>query len=258
MILHLMKYEIKSTYRIFLTIVVSFILLTVLLCIGMTNQNTILLMLFSLSAFVIGCATFVTYFVTILNRYYKNLYGREGYLMLTLPVKGWQLVCSKFIIAMFWSVILGVTICFCIIATLQVGVWMAPPNYPYTLWELLKDFTNVIGDSTLIYFLIAVLVGVAETIARIYFVISVAYLPIIRKWNIVVALVLYFAIDTIEIFFIRKMTNVLMTNTNVDFVDLIVRGNLVIGYGVVVISIIITAILLLCSSYIISKKTSIR
>ena len=117
MILHLMKYEIKSTYRIFLTIVVSFILLTVLLCIGMTNQNTILLMLFSLSAFVIGCATFVAYFVTILNRYYKNLYGREGYLMLTLPVKGWQLVCSKFIIAMFWSVILGVTICFCYITS---------------------------------------------------------------------------------------------------------------------------------------------
>ena len=79
MILHLMKYEIKSTYRIFLTIVVSFILLTVLLCIGMTNQNTILLMLFSLSAFVIGCATFIAYFVTILNGYYKNLYGREGY-----------------------------------------------------------------------------------------------------------------------------------------------------------------------------------
>lgn len=258
MILQLMKYEMKSTYRIFLAIVISFILLTALLCIGMINQNPILLTLFSLSSVVIGIAAFIAYFVTILNRYYKNLYGREGYLMRTLPVKGWQLVLSKFIMAMFWSCILGITVVLCVMITLQIGVWMAPPNYSYTLWALLKEFIYVVGGNILVYFLIAVFCAVAESIARIYFVISIAYLPVIRKWNVLVAIVLFFVIDIAETFLVQRILDGMTMDGYTDIITIIKQGGVHFGYVFVAVSIVLTMLLLFCSSYILEKKTSVK
>ena len=123
MILKLMKYEIKSTYKVFFTILASFVLLTILLCMSMKTPNTIMILIFSGACFVIGGGTFFAYLITLFNRYYKNLYGREGYLMLTLPVKGWELVCSKFAIAMFWNIILIIAVILCSLAVAQFIFW---------------------------------------------------------------------------------------------------------------------------------------
>ena len=39
-------------------------------------------------------------FILSIARFYSGLLGREGYLMFTLPVKPWQLIISKFIVAL--------------------------------------------------------------------------------------------------------------------------------------------------------------
>ena len=58
--------------------------------------------------FAIGVAIGVVCIVTIIQRFTKNLLGREGYLMHTLPVHPEQLVASKLISSMVWVICSGV------------------------------------------------------------------------------------------------------------------------------------------------------
>lgn len=273
MMLKLMKYEIKSTYKIFFTIIASFVLLTVLLCMSMNNPNALMMTILGLACFVIGGSTFCVYFVTLFNRYYKNLYGREGYLMLTLPVKGWELVCSKFVIALFWSVVLGIAVGICFLGV-SLFIWSGVNHIvkqDYTLFQFYAKVLFENGHWYLVYqIVLCILVGIAQTIARIYFVISVAYLPFIKRAHIPIALFLYFVIDVVENFITSNIMRVVfhyyysggfysellsafsLMETNASGVESVKF------YTIQLLAILLTALLLAGSSYIISKKVSIK
>lgn len=275
MILKLMKYEIKSTYKVFFTIMASFVLLTILMCMSMKNPNAVMISILSIACFVIAGSTFCVYFVTLFNRYYKNLYGREGYLMFTLPVKGWELVCSKFVIAMFWSIMLGIAIGICMFGAMQF-IWFTATaegmiKEQYTLFNL---FTKTMFEKGYWYLsfqiILCILVGIAQTIARIYFVISVAYLPFIKRGHIPIALFLYFLIDIIENFIVSNIMRIVFHYYyRGAFFNELLAPIACIGphtngietirfYSILLFSSVITALLLAGSSYIISKKASLK
>lgn len=270
MILKLMKYEIKSTYKVFFTILASFVLLTILLCMSMKIPNTAMLLIFSGACFVIGGGTFVAYFITLFNRYYKNLYGREGYLMFTLPVKGWELVCSKFAIAMFWNIILIIAVILCSLAVAQFILWTMPSDIIQESYTLIKLIQRVMEEQRYYVYctLLSIIVGIAVTIARIYFVISVAYLPAIKKGNIPIALLLYFVIKMIEGFIMSNFLRaVFFTYSRYSFFfsSFTPTVNMIVGeqsprvfFSVIAISLVIMAIFLAGCSYIITKKVSIK
>lgn len=48
--------------------------------------------------------------VIIIQRFYKNLFTDEGYLMFSLPVKTWELVLSKLLVGLLWSAVCTVMI----------------------------------------------------------------------------------------------------------------------------------------------------
>ena len=53
-------------------------------------------------------------FVSTVQRFYKNLLGREGYLMHTLPVTETQLILSKLLTSMVWVLCSGLVGIVCI------------------------------------------------------------------------------------------------------------------------------------------------
>ena len=69
-------------------------------------MQVLLSTLYILSIVAIAVGTFV---VTVL-RFYRNLLGDEGYLMMTLPVSREQLIFSKLLVALIWSICSGVLI----------------------------------------------------------------------------------------------------------------------------------------------------
>lgn len=271
MILKLMKYEIKSTYKVFFTILASFVLLTILLCMSMKIPNTTMILVFSGACFVIGGGTFFAYLITLFNRYYKNLYGREGYLMFTLPVKGWELVCSKFAIAMFWNMILMIAVVLCSLAVAQFIFWTMPSDMikeSYTLIKLIQRVMEEEGYYVYCMFL-SLIVGIGLTISRIYFVISVAYLPAIKKGNMPIALLLYFVIKMIEgfimsnflrgVFFTYSRPSFLFTSS--PMVNMLLEGkgqSSIIFFSMIAVSLVIMGIFLAGCSYIVTKKVSIK
>ncbi|MDD2371168.1 MAG: hypothetical protein PHQ32_04120 [Firmicutes bacterium] len=100
----LIKYEFKSTMRIFLPIygvIIGFSLIQVLLDlfnIKMIFSDGILVTTYVL--LIIG--TLVLTLIVGIQRFFKNILGTEGYLMNTLPVKSWKLIFSKLFTSVSW------------------------------------------------------------------------------------------------------------------------------------------------------------
>lgn len=61
-------------------------------------------------------------FVSTVQRFYKNLLGREGYLMHTLPVTETQLILSKLLTSMVWVLCSGLVGIVCITGMVSIGV----------------------------------------------------------------------------------------------------------------------------------------
>ena len=110
------------------------------------------------TAVIIG--TVVVTIMTIVQRFYRNLLGREGYLMHTLPVTETQLVTSKLISSTVWSLcsILAACLSFGILAVLMMadmdlleqlprmwsGIREAFARCNMEFWEALA-FSGVVG-----------------------------------------------------------------------------------------------------------------
>ena len=109
MLKKLLKYEFRATARTFLLCYGGLLLLSILVGISVASSfappyggNDILMALLFTAYICLLAGIFVFTFINILQRFYKNLLGGEGYLMNTLPVKAWQLVASKLIAGTFW------------------------------------------------------------------------------------------------------------------------------------------------------------
>lgn len=103
----LIGYEFKSTRRIFLPAYAVIFVLSLLNGIFMLPANSmnslmmplgVLMTIYILAMFAVCILTFAY----MINRFYKNLLGDEGYLMFTLPARPSQLIWAKCITSSLW------------------------------------------------------------------------------------------------------------------------------------------------------------
>ena len=113
----LLKHEFRATGRIMLPVLGVLVILTLLFNLSVrfieTTDSTLLRVLFILIiiAFVAGIiAAEIIALVLMINRFYKNLLGEEGYLMHTLPVNVHELVWSKIIVSFVWFLVTNLVI----------------------------------------------------------------------------------------------------------------------------------------------------
>ena len=110
----LLKHEFKATARTMLPMFGVVVLLSVLANLGFAqiadSENGALDILFGLFifAFFLGLFTMgVMAMVVMIQRFYKNVLGDEGYLTLTLPVNVHEIVWSKLIVSFVWFLATG-------------------------------------------------------------------------------------------------------------------------------------------------------
>ena len=102
--LKLLKYEWKACARICLPLYGAMLLMSVVSAL-MTTESAQNIMdgiptaILGMLYFALLIAVFVVTAVILIQRFYKNLLGDEGYLMFTLPVTVAQHIWSKVIIA---------------------------------------------------------------------------------------------------------------------------------------------------------------
>lgn len=103
----LLKYEIKSTARIYLPLYLLLFLTAVInkFFLSVNSENLGIPMAISMTAYVtIIVAIVVITLVITIQRFYKNLLQDEGYLMFTLPVSVDANILSKLLAAVLWNI----------------------------------------------------------------------------------------------------------------------------------------------------------
>ncbi|HFI0271113.1 TPA: ABC transporter permease [Streptococcus suis] len=179
----LLKYEFKSVGKWYLGIYLGVIILSVVLGFWLqalvlkSNTNTIYaanteMFLFGTSTMVFGilvAALFLSTFFLVINRFRNNVYGRQGYLTMTLPVNSHQIILSKLLASLVWYFLaaitallaIGIVISFILISSNDVVF----PEIQYVFQQidiglLISHGLNILIESTmgilLIYFSISV------------------------------------------------------------------------------------------------------
>lgn len=139
----LIKYELKATARKITPLYIALLIFALIinLFIGSVGFNNDLVGLpMILGVFAYGCtmaAVFIITFFTIVQRFYKNLLGREGYLMNTLPVPTWMNISNKLIVSIIWSLVSG------IVAFLSIIIMAFSED---TFSQLLNGFSDLIAN----------------------------------------------------------------------------------------------------------------
>lgn len=106
----LMKYELKATSRLLVPLYLILLFMSIINRFVFTlNDNGGAVKIINQFLIVTYITTiFVVLVVTVLYmiiRFYKNLLTDEGYLMFTLPTKTHQLITSKLLITIFWTIL---------------------------------------------------------------------------------------------------------------------------------------------------------
>lgn len=137
----------------------------------------------------------VLMFFSFFRRYNSNLYGNEGYLMFTLPVRTEELLFSKALVSFIWfTLYLLLTIAVVVVAML---VMASNPHLQFPeLNRLGAEILAHIGDILLIlfYYIVTILSGILD----IYFAITVSKLGIWHRFGVFMGFVAYVAINIVR------------------------------------------------------------
>ena len=181
----LMKYEIKATGRTLIPLYLALLAFAIInkffIGTGLADKlKGFGSIPFILSIFAYGCtmaAVFIVTFFVIIQRFYKNLLGDEGYLMNTLPVTTITNITSKLSIALFWNIVSGfVAVLSIIIMAFNVDAFS---SFFQELSEALSKGYDEFGIQVyivIIEVLIAILIQLIKFVAMIYASISIGHL----------------------------------------------------------------------------------
>lgn len=199
----LLKYETKATARIFLPLYGALVLLAVINRFFMAirpegHSNLAFSMTLGTTATVYGIlifAIFILTFFVMIQRFYKNLLGDEGYLMFTLPVQPWKHIVSKMVVSALWMVAsVIVTMITVFIMALDWEDLRMFAEIPRALAVLYQQM-GVHGFLYILEFCALCAAGLAMGILNIYFSISVGQL--FNKHRVLAAFGAFIATDIV-------------------------------------------------------------
>lgn len=222
MLKNLLKYEFKATRRTYGGLYLVWLLLGLLLGVSMRqvvwNQDVsgwqlwYVLMLLYVG---ITIAAGVVCIMTIIQRFTKNLLGREGYLMHTLPVNEYQLVGSKLISSLVWvvcSAVVGllstlmIVVGLCAFRSTTEGLVTGTDRFGNDVTYTWGQFLSIVGDElaglggkfwmTVAWDVFVGLVVVAVLILCVYAACMVGHL--FKKHTTVASIVAFFLLQNVQ------------------------------------------------------------
>lgn len=258
MLLKLLKYDIKSTAVKMLTTFAVFAIVCIIIppIIKLFQKDAALVyMVFTVPVGVIAMCIVV--FIFIFQRYNSGLYGNEGSLMFTLPVKGRYLLLSKIITAFLWAIagtILSVAAIFTI-----VYVNMSFDKFIAGATKLTE--MRVLNSSLILLAIVSLLIALIEFIIQVYFSITVSKLPIWRKFGVAVGILTYLAmdyIDSLPMIWFSPSNDIKYKGVNLLLIQAITEEY--IWYVLIhcLFSVVLTIAMFIATAVLMEKKTSLR
>ena len=146
---------------------------------------------FSMTFGILIAALGLSTFFMVINRFRKNVYGRQGYLTMTLPVSSHHIILSKLLASLVWYLLAGITIILSIgiilaVLMLEIEEFLVPE-----LQTLIQQLDWSVVFAHLFYMLIESITG----ILLIYFSISVGQL--FKDHRLLFAILTYIGISIV-------------------------------------------------------------
>lgn len=101
----LLKYELKHSARYVMSIYGCALAASIFMLLGMLVKVTWITVVGSILLYFIGIACVIVTVVAVIKNFYDTLYGKQGYLTFTLPVKCKTLLFSKVLVSFFWIIL---------------------------------------------------------------------------------------------------------------------------------------------------------
>ena len=199
----LLKYEMKAMGRIMLPLYAAMIVAACLFAFNMRlNMNGVAKFIMEKFAIVTGIlfgaavlAVGVVMVIMVIQRFYKNLLGLEGYLMFTIPAKTYELILSKAISTLLWMLIgaaSGAVAGFAMVAITS--------NVPEFLRQVQQVWNSLSPDHTLspvIWFIVMMFLALLETLIKVYAAIAVGHQ--LGNHRLVGSVLAYFGFGLVEL-----------------------------------------------------------
>jgi hypothetical protein len=187
MLLKLIKYEFKSIGTAFLAALGVYAVMFTVLLIFFGGYTGVTLSLTVAGLFALWVMMFI---MVVFQRYNNNLYGKEGYLMLTLPVSSRKLLLSKLFTACVWVVVLSLITA----ATIFLLVWREGDLHLNDV--VYSAFIDNIGECLLV--LLQFADSIISAIISVYFAITISKLPIWRRLGVLIGIISYFVVSMLH------------------------------------------------------------
>ena len=199
----LLKYELKAMGRVLLPLYIVMIAACGLFAGNIKlTESKVMTAFFERFSLITGLfmvlsviGVTIVMIILIIQRFYKNLTGTEGYLMFTLPVTTLEHILSKMISAFIW-VILGV-IAGTIAGMLMISIFGELAEFWRELRDVLKTLTNTSNLVLQVSLLIVLLIlGVMESLTQVYAAIAVGHQ--MNSHRLLYSVVAYLGLSMIE------------------------------------------------------------
>ena len=223
--------------------------------------------------YVVGFASVVVTLVSVIKNFYDSLYSRQGYLTLTLPVKGSSLLLSKIIVSFIWivtsMVVMGLTL---------LMIFLYGKEKSEGSLESILEVISISGildmlpsKLAIIKFLVVVVILVISTILTyvgyVFFTVTLANTRLLQSHPKFYGGVIFFAIMTIVNAIGNKLTELLPLTVNVStenvylsFTQMGYESDVLLSYGIggTLFSGLVAIGLLFATGYIIENKVNIK
>jgi len=193
----LIKHEFKASAHSVLNIYLAAAITIVIMLLSYAVNVRWISALSTVALLIISVLAVVITIIAVIAGFYKTLYGSQGYLSFTLPVKSGQLLGAKALVSFVW-ILLSYIICIGIF----IGVYLyvsekVGENTVENIKVLLQVFggvsTKAIGQM-IIFFAVSIIMQIAVLIAEIYFSITLANTRAFQKIGMVSAIFIFFGV----------------------------------------------------------------
>lgn len=265
----LLKYEIKATARLFLPLYLT-ILIFATINRFFINMPDIGEKAFSFSSLAMTISMFVYItlmiglvlmtLIVLIQRFYKNLLGDEGYLMFTLPVQSWSHILSKLTISMLWTIVSGI-VAFCSILIISAKDIFTPEMYKELLmsFNLFRQYFGGYSYLVCFEFIVLILLFLASTILTIYSAIALGTL--FNKYKLLASFGMYIMLKTISQILMMLSaviySNLFLLKAGNDLVPSVLQVNTLLLLAILYFG-AITAGYFILTNYILKKKLNLE
>ena len=209
MLSKLIKYDIRSTWRDFAGVYLS-ILLGVLILPPLFNHfvNPIVNTVAVFIAIGIIIATIVVMVATLFKIFNANVFSKEGYLTMTLPVSSSQIVVSKLLVSSMWIILTGIVaaIGLCIFV---LNMHVAPIAEMAAVFQKFMSMFDSRGIFAIVLLIIAMIISAVKEISKLFLACSIAHLKQLNRFRVPAGILSYFMFSWLETLIVQAFGLVL-------------------------------------------------